>query len=124
MRFRRSSLMSRWLFPLLVVSVMLGHACDWHGLADLGWVHAADADHHGDGHHHRDGHDDGVQIACEPVQIAVNTGFAPSDSGFASAVAPRAVALPDLARLASAAKAPEAGVPRPPLYVLHASLLI
>ena len=112
----------RWLFPLLVLFLVLGHVCELPAYADL----AVSSHPTGDDHRHAgDHHDtDTAQISCDAVDVLSSTGSAHGRPSLdvtealpvASPVPVRFVtsSLDDSKRLPS----------RPPLFLLYASLLI
>ncbi len=113
---------------------MVGHVCEWGSAVDAVASRALDVDHHpsGKAHHHqdgaadhdRDGHGDDASVSCETVVVAANTGFATVDPGIDAAVSPSVAAPLAIVRLASRPANLEEHAPRPPLFLLHASLLI
>ncbi len=109
----------RWLLPLLALLFVLGHACELPAYADL-----VIAPHLPEGAGHADDHAHEPQMSCDPVDVLARSGalHVGPDLG-AGQVAPLAgpvpvrllaVSLEDWKRLPS----------RPPLFLLHASLLI
>src|SRR5262245_25958709 len=132
MRRRCFRPMSRWLLSLLAVLVVLGHACEWTGAADLVASPALLAGHHANGDqrqhdgatdHHANDHGDGLGVSCDPVAVAVNSGVAVASAGTeAAVVSPVATPSSTVARFAVTSDSPADHVPRPPLFLLHASL--
>ena len=110
----------RWLLPLLALLLVLGHACELPAYVDLvisshlteGAGHAA----------HDEAHE--AQISCDPVDVLASSGVLQVGPDLSAAqvvplaspvpVRPLAVSLEGSKRLPS----------RPPLFLLHASLLI
>ena len=110
----------RWALPILVLLLVLGHACELPAYADLvGTSHAAEESHHaGDGHH-----GDELTLSCDPTS-------ATSVPGQPQVVAPEFLVVspvddPAPARMAARSfEGPLKFAGRPPLFLLHASLLI
>jgi hypothetical protein len=111
----------RWLLPLLVLFLVIGHVCELPAYADL----AVSSHPTGDDHRHAaDHHTDTSEISCDAVDVLSSTGSAHARPildvtealPVASPVPVRFVtsSLDDSKRLAS----------RPPLFLLYASLLI
>ena len=102
----------RWLLPLLVVLLMLGHVCDLSALAALDAHHQT----HGDGH---------AQLgSCEAMPAASSTGQARVCPAPIVAVALPVVDETPVRTGASVVEARPAIIGRPPLFLLHAALLI
>jgi len=110
----------RWLLPLLSLLLVLGHACELPAYADL-----VIAPHlHEGGGHAADDHAHEAQMSCDPVDVLARSGAFQVGPDLAAAqvvplagpvpVRPLTVSLKDSKRLPS----------RPPLFLLHASLLI
>jgi hypothetical protein len=113
----------RWLLPLLALLLVLGHACELPAYADMGITpHLTEGTGHDAADH---GHE--PQISCDPVDILASTGSvqvgqAGPDLG-AAHVVPVASARP--LRVVTASLEGSTRLPsRPPLFLLHASLLI
>jgi len=114
---------ARWfVLPILVVLLVLGHACELPAFADM----LASFQPGGEAHGSADGHHASEQtISCDVIDVASNAGqlqLAPAlevisvvFEGIHPAPA-RVVARPF--------KGPAKLVVRPPLFLLHASLLI
>jgi hypothetical protein len=110
----------RWLLPILALLLVLGHACELPAYVDLvisshvteGAGHAA----------HDQAHE--PQISCDPVDVLASTGSAQvgPDLGAAQAV-PIASPVP-VRLLATSLEGSKRLLSRPPLFLLHASLLI
>jgi len=108
----------RWLVPVLAFFLVLGHACDLPALAEL-VAHPAEAAHHSADHH-----DDESLISCDAVgvptsqeHLRVNPGL---DVVELLRVARPAPLRPMIWSSQSSRRLPS----RPPLFLLHASLLI
>ena len=109
----------RWLLPLLALLLVLGHACELPAYANL-----VIAPHLPEGAGHADDHAHEPQMSCDPVDVLARSGALQVGPELgAEQVAPLAgpvpvrlltVSLEDWKRLPS----------RPPLFLLHASLLI
>jgi hypothetical protein len=110
----------RWPLPVLVLLLVLGHACELPAYADLiGTSHAAEESHNaGDGHHGGE-----PALSCEPAS-------ATSIPGQPQVVAPEFFVVspvddPAPARkVARSFEGPLKFAVRTPLFLLHASLLI
>jgi hypothetical protein len=105
----------RWLVVILGVLLALGHACELPTLA-AAVSHAAEDDHH---------HGDEALITCDAVGVPSSAGSVHADGaalGPAEILA-AVVPVPSRPGRASAAVA-ERVRSRPPLFLLHASLLI
>ena len=109
-RHRRAA--GRWLLPLLVVLLMLGHVCDLSALAVL------------DAHHHAHGDGDAQLGSCEAMPAASSTGQARACPAPIVAVAPPVVDEAPARTDASVVEARPGVIDRPPLFLLHAALLI
>jgi hypothetical protein len=110
----------RWTLPILVLLLVLGHACELPAYAELvGSTHGAGESHHaGDGHH-----GDEQSLFCDPAPATP----APNH--------PNVAAVPEMSVVSQIDDAAPARVVarffegakfagRPPLFLLHASLLI
>jgi len=107
-----------WLVAILVSLLVLGHACELPALADLA-MPATESTHH----HETDHHSDENQIVCDAVGVP-NTVYSQVGPGL-DALGAISVASPVPIRLVGAALRGSARLPsRPPLFLLHASLLI
>jgi hypothetical protein len=109
-----------WLLPLLTLLVVLGHVCELPAYLDL-----VASPHHTEGASHS-AHDRGheSEMSCDPVDVLASTTFVElSPVLSATQVVPLRGVLP--VRLAAETLENSTGSPsRPPLFVLHASLLI
>ena len=107
-----------WLVATLVTLLVLGHACELPAFADLA-THATESAHQSTDHH-----SDETRIECDAVgvpssSVCFRMGPGLDSVGMVAAAGPvalRPVAAvpPDSTRLSC----------RPPLFLLHASLLI
>jgi len=106
-----------WLVAILVSLLVLGHACELPALAVLAMPVAESTHHHETDHHSDD------QIECDAVAVP-NTGYGRVGAGL-DALAVIAVTGPAPVRLVGASPRGSTRLPsRPPLFLLHASLLI
>lgn len=111
----------RWLLPILVLFLVLGHVCELPAYADL----AISSHPAGDDHRHAAAHHtDTSQISCDAVDVLSNTGSV--HAGYSLDVAeahPVASSVP--VRFATSSLDDSKRLPsRPPLFLLYASLLI
>src|SRR5262245_49355259 len=116
----RLVLASRWLLPILALFLMLGHACELPAFVDLVvTAHPTeDADHAA----HHQGH--GPELSCDPVDAVASTGsVAAAPLLDAARVVSPDSPLPTWLRTTPPEGA-KRGPSRPPLFLLHASLLI
>lgn len=123
LRGRRSPTFVHSLMALLVMLLLLGHVCELAPAVEAAVASHAAHDHHHD-HHHQPGGDAGEsRLGCDAVdglpKGPLTTAPAPAVTGWAPvhAVAP---ARPATAFPTESARRP----PGPPLFLLHASLLI
>jgi hypothetical protein len=108
------------MLPILVLLLVLGHVCDVSAYADA----LAESPPATGGHHAADGPDDDQALSCDAVE-AVSSPAAPQVApALEIAAVPRlADDLPMGVVVRSPLPAPP-GRARPPLFLLHASLLI
>jgi len=107
-----------WLVAVLVSLLVLGHACELPALADLA-LPATESAHH----HETDHHSDENQIVCDAVGVS-NTVYSQVGLGL-DALGAISLASPAPAQLVGATPGGSTRLPsRPPLFLLHASLLI
>jgi len=102
----------RWLLSLLVVLLVLGHVCDLSAFADL------------DAHHHTDGSTDQQLSSCDAMPAAASAGETRTGSMPDVAVALTVIDEAPAHRVASIVERRTILVDRPPLFLLHAALLI
>jgi hypothetical protein len=111
----------RWVFPVVVMLLVLGHACELPAYAGLvGSFQAAEESHHsGDGHH------PGAQeLSCDAVS-ATSSPESPQVNAALGVSLVRQVDDPVPARMVvRSVEGPAKFRVRPPLFLLHASLLI
>lgn len=125
MRSRRRWSTSRSLVFVLTLLLLLGHACELPAIAEA-VAHVHESGHHAPGHHSPDHDSDADQVSCDAlVGIRSNTGgyldLGPSLETLG--VLPAAAAVPS--QVAAALPRESTGpLRRPPLFLLHASLLI
>jgi hypothetical protein len=110
----------RWLLPIVALLVVLGHTCELPAYVNLvASAHPTEDTGH---HTHDQAHE--AEISCDPVDAVANTSSA--DVGpvlGAASVVP--LGGPLLVRLAITSLTGSTRLPsRPPLFLLHASLLI
>lgn len=110
----------RWLLSSLVLFLVLGHACDL-----AAYVEGVDLSHPtAGGHHGTDADADESHISCEPMEALSSPGHADVAPSLHLAGTASVPARLDVA-LTRPAPAGSSGLPsRPPLFLLHASLLI
>jgi hypothetical protein len=110
----------RSLFPLLVLLLLLGHVCELAAALDVAIASHAAEDHH----HQPGGPSDESHFSCEAIDGLPSSGAAKVTRGLASAVLPLlATPAPIPVVTPSVAESPPLRT-RPPLFLLHASLLI
>ena len=110
----------RSLFPLLVLLLLLGHVCELAGAVDVAIASHAAADHN----HSSAAPSDESHFSCEAIDGLPSSGAAKATRGLASAILPVLAAPAALPLVTpSAAESPPLGT-RPPLFLLHVSLLI
>jgi len=110
----------RWAFPILVLLLVLGHACELPAYAEvIGVSHGAGESHDlGDSHH-----GDGQVLSCDAAPATSSPGH------------PQVAAVPQMSVVPQVEDPVPAGgvagsfedakfAARPPLFLLHASLLI
>ena len=115
----------RSLLPLLVLALVLGHACDAPAFAPLAPSSQAGGDHgHAEAHHTHGPGPGEPRIVCQAVDALSSTGLAPVGAGPALAAAPLPTPRDPLRPVSSPREALERRPDRPPLFLLHASLLI
>ena len=118
---RRFVTAPRWLLPLLALFVVLGHTCELPAYVNL--VTSAHPTEDTGHHTHDQTHD--AQISCDPVDaVTTSTGCAEVEPVLGAVPAiPLDGWLP--VRLVITSVADATRLPsRPPLFLLHASLLI
>ncbi len=110
----------RWALPVLALLLVLGHACELPAYADLiGTSHATEESHRAD-----DGHHGGEPtLSCDPTSATAIPGQPQVVAPEFFVVSP--VDDPAPARMvARSFEGPLKFAGRPPLFLLHASLLI
>jgi len=104
---------------MLVVFLGLGHACELPVFADE-VSHAAE-----DFHHSSDGHADEHLMSCDGVGVAPSTSYIHVGPPYLDVEQALSVATTVPVRLIISWRESSARLPsRPPLFLLHASLLI
>jgi len=109
----------RWLAPGLVFLLVLGHACELPALAELGSDAAEDT------HPSADHHEDENLISCDAVGVPSSAGYLLQPGPGLGVVEVLPVTPPVPGRLIfSSQESSKRLLSRPPLFLLHASLLI
>jgi hypothetical protein len=111
----------RWLLPILTLALVLGHVCELPAYLDLVVSpHVTEADGHAT---HSQAHDH--EMSCDPVDALASSGSIGAVAPVLAAVqvAPLGSLLPGRFVTASLEHA-KGALSRPPLFLLHASLLI
>jgi hypothetical protein len=110
----------RWLLPILAMVLVLGHVCELSAYADLviSPHHVEGAAHTADDQAHES------EMSCDPVDVLVSTGASGAGPTL-SAVPVVPFAGPLLVQFVTGSLEESKRPPgRPPLFLLHASLLI
>lgn len=116
--YYRLPLVPRWLVVMLVLPLVLGHACELPGFVGLE-SHATE-----DAHHSTDDHTDENLISCDGVGVPSSTAYLQVGPGLEVAQ-PLPVASPAIVRVVTLPLENSKPLPsRPPLFLLYASLLI
>jgi len=117
-----TSSVRRLMFPVLVVLLVLGHACELPAYADLvGSAHSADQESHHSGRGHHAGE---PAISCDGVGVTSSPGYVHVPVALEISMA---LGVDDPAPLRLVVRRfenPAKLAFRPPLFLLHASLLI
>jgi len=106
------------LVPVLVLLLVLGHACELPAYADL----ASHADE--DARHATHDHADENLISCDGVAVPSNTGYLQAGLGLDVAQALPVASLVPVRLVTSSLEDPKRLSSRPSLFLLYASLLI
>lgn len=114
----RLLLVPRWLVPMLVFLLVLGHACELPAFAELVSLATEDA------HHSADNHADENLISCDAVAVPSNTGYLQVGPGLDVAQALPVASPVPVRLLTSSLEDPKRLPSRPSLFLLYASLLI
>ena len=116
---------SRSLVFVLTVLLLLGHACELPVLAEA-LAHVHESGHHASGHHSPDDGPDAIEVSCDAlVGIRSSTDRSPDLGPSLDTPGVLAVAGAVSAQVAAAPPRESTGpLRRPPLFLLHASLLI
>ena len=112
----------RWLLPLLVLFLVLGHVCELPAYADL----AVSSHPTGDDHRHAGDHQDTdtAELSCDAVDVLSSTSSAHGRPSLDVTEA-LPVARPVPVRFVTSSPNDSKRLPsRPPLFLLYASLLI
>src|SRR5262249_15932901 len=116
---KRLPLVPRWLVPILVFLIVLGHACELPAFVNL-VAHGSE-----DAHHSADNHADENLISCDgAVGLRSSTGYLQVARSFEAA---KALPVASVSPARPIISAPDNSVrlaSRPPLFLLYASLLI
>jgi hypothetical protein len=108
------------LFPLLAVLLVLGHVCDLPAYAETaGAPHSAE-----DSHHHSDGQEREQLTSCDPVSATSSPGYTHPYVGLGTARALPASGSISAHPVARSFEDRATLLVRPPLFLLHAALLI
>lgn len=120
--FVHSSCVRRLTFPILVLLLVLGQACDLPAYVDLARsAHSADQE----SSHSRSDHHAGEQaISCDAVGIASSAGYLQGSEALDLPVALGVNDLPPRRMVPRAFEGPAKSAFRLPLFLLHASFLI
>ena len=111
----------RWVLPVLMLLLVLGHACELPAYAGLvGSSHAAEDRHHSGGGHHPGE----PTISCDAVGVTSGLAYPQAGAALEISGAPRADDSIPARVVARSFEGPANVAVRPPLYLLHASLLI
>ena len=110
----------RWALPVLVLLLVLGHACELPAYGEvIGLFHGTGESHHtGDGHH-----GDEQTLYCDPASATSIPGH-PQVAAVPEISVVSQIEDPAPARVVAAAFEGVELAGRPPLFLLHASLLI
>ena len=118
MRYPRCVKSTPWLVVVLGAVLVLGHVCELPALVDL-VGHATGSTHH---QHQADHHPGDSEIACDAVE-ATNTPSIEVAGAPAMAIGSLGGLVPP-SRIGRTARESITPPPRPPLFLLHRSLLI
>lgn len=110
---------------VLTLLLWLGHACELPVLAEA-FAHVHESGHHAPGHHSPDHDPAASEVSCDAfVGIRSNAGGSPDLGPSLDTPGVLAVAGAVSAQVAAAPpQEPTGPLRRPPLFLLHASLLI
>jgi hypothetical protein len=111
----------RWALPIVVLLLVLGHACELPAYAEVvDRSHGAGGSHHGgDGHH-----GDGRAVFCDPAAATTSNPGHLQMAAVPQIVVVSPVDDPAPARLVTGSFEGAKFAGRPSLFLLHASLLI
>ena len=111
----------RWVLPIVVVLLVLGHACEIPAYADV----LASAQTAGAPHHSADDHHAGEQaVSCDAIGVTSNAGQPQVGAALETSVGLEAIDPAPARVVARSFESPAKPASRPPLFLLHASLLI
>ena len=111
----------RWVLPVLVLLLVLGHACELPAYADVvGTSQTAE-----ESHHSHDGHHAGEQgFSCDAVSATSGPGHPRMAVALEISVVPQVNDPAPPRMVARTFEGPPKFAARPPLFLLHASFLI
>jgi hypothetical protein len=110
----------RWLFPILALLLVLGHACELPAYADLvGSSRTAEGSHHS-----ADGHGDEHLISCDAAVAASGPSYSQAGANLGVSMALSAIDRAPVRMVARSFEDAAKFSVRPPLFLLYASLLI
>jgi hypothetical protein len=111
----------RWVLPLLVLLLVLGHACELPAYADVvGTSQTAE-----ESHPSNDGHHAGEQgLSCDAVSATSIPGHPRVAAALEISVMPQVNDPAPPRMVARTFEGPPKFAARPPLFLLHASFLI
>ena len=120
--FVHSSSVRHLTFPILVLLLVLGQACELPAYVDLvRSTQSADQE----SPHSRNGHHAGeAAISCDAVGVASSVGYVQGPEALDLPVAVGVTDLPPRRTVGRAFEGPAKSVFRLPLFLLHASFLI
>ncbi len=111
----------RWVLPVLVLLLVLGHACELPAYADVvGTSQTAEESHHShDGHHA-----DEQGLSCDAATATSVPGHSRVAAALEISVVPQVNDPAPSRMVARTFEGPPKFAARPPLFLLHASFLI
>lgn len=111
----------RWMLALLVLLLVLGHACELPAYADVvGTLQTAE-----ESHHSNDGHHAGEKgLSCDAVSATSIPGHPRVAAALEISLVPQVTDPARPRMVARSLEGPAKFAARPPLFLLHASFLI
>jgi hypothetical protein len=111
----------RWVLPVLVLLLVLGHACELPAYADVvGTYQTAE-----ESHHSHDGHHTGEQgLSCDAVSATSVPGHPRVAAAFETSVVPQVNDPAPPRMVGRTFEGPPKFAARTPLFLLHASFRI